>query len=209
MQTPITIQALRLSIAGWNNKLKESLEQETLKKATESLLEKVQGNSLGSLTSNNNESETRLSTQNVDNVNQQSSKREYKGNQYELDMFKQKIQYIEYKKHNAKNKKVNPNANKVNTVFANTDELEKELDKTAYKKPWARLDMYSKKKKIKEYLESQIQLGELKGTIDIYYPKMEQMIHEKKLTKKSEVDYDQETCTITRIHGFTTIFPNA
>lgn len=199
MQSSIDILTLRKSVGKWHEELRQTIEQETLKQATDNLTIKV------SLAENMLSKPIPIELK-VENANTNVQKVEYKGNQYELDMFKKKIQFIDYKKHNAKNKKVLPTVNRVSHVCETTEELEQQLAKKDIKKTWSRLDMFSKKQKIREFLHRQIMEGTLKGPADTYFPTLEKMVQEKKLTKKSDVEYDVETGTITQITSMASIF---
>jgi hypothetical protein len=139
-----------------------------------------------------------INIKNTDNE-QKNKHKEYRGNQYELDQFKNKISYMEYKKLNAKNKKqliVKNNVDLVETV----DELEAKLLDNQFKKKWTKLDIYSKKVKLKEYLDDLYKKNELTEVqFELIYKQLETLIIEKKLSKKTDILYNETIGKITEI----------
>lgn len=141
-----------------------------------------------------------INIKNTDTDNEQKSKqKEYRGNQYELDQFKNKISYMEYKKLNAKNKKQLTVKNNVDLVET-FDELEAKLLDNQFKKKWTKLDIYSKKVKLKEYLEELYKKNELtEDQYELIYKQLETLIIEKKLSKKTDILYNETNGKITEI----------
>lgn len=125
--------------------------------------------------------------------------KEYRGNQFDLDKFKSTISYMEYIKNNSKNKKQLIHE-KVSTLYNCDDELSNKLNELSLKKKWNRLDMYSKKTRIKEYLTRMVEQGEINPIEQEYIQKkLEKMVLEKKLTKNTELEYDENDGVIKDI----------
>ncbi len=134
-----------------------------------------------------------------DSRNKIESSKPYRGNQHDLDTFNNTIQYIEYKKNLRKNKK-NIKIPQNNNVFDDMESLQEKLYNDQFKKNWSRLDVYSKKTKISEYMEElvkdkKIEEENVKNIIANIYRLLEQ----KKLNKKGNIEYDSENGKILSI----------
>lgn len=125
-------------------------------------------------------------------------KKNYRGNQYELDQFNWEIQKAEYfsklRKERLGIKK------KKSTEVDNLEELQTLLANDQYSKKWNKLDLYCKKQKFKEYIkhlimENKIDIDEEK----IYLNYLFKMLTKKVLTKGTAVDYDIEKQLIIKI----------
>jgi hypothetical protein len=136
---------------------------------------------------------------NTDTTNSMQPIKEYRGNQYDLDQFKNKLSYMEYQKLNAKHKKqvaVKNNVELVNTI----DELEAKLLENQFKKKWTKLDNYSKKVKLKEYTNELCVKKELSDDQSLLvYTQLEKLVLEKKLSKKTDIVYNETTGKIIEI----------
>ena len=81
-----------------------------------------------------------------DAKNQLISKKEYRGNQHELDTYINTMKYLEYKKNIRKNVK-KPKVLTQENTFENDSSIQAHFEATQYKKKWSRLDNYLKLKK--------------------------------------------------------------
>jgi hypothetical protein len=123
----------------------------------------------------------------------------YRGNQFDLEKFQNTMSYMEYVKNNSKNKKVFVNQ-KTYFVHDNITDLSNKLDEISFKKKWGRLDNYSMKNRINEYLERIVELGEINPFEKEYIQKkLEKLALEKKLNKVSELVYDDKEGKISNI----------
>ena len=120
--------------------------------------------------------------------------------QYDMDIFKRKIQFIEYQKTIAKNKKEIKPVSRPAVVYETTEELTKTVDPTPFLKPWFRLDMYLKKIKVKEYIQEHLQQGTLTGSAEEYLTTLYERIQQKQLNTQKEVEYDSAEGRIRRIY---------
>ncbi len=125
--------------------------------------------------------------------------KDYRGNQFDLDKFKNTISYMEYVKNNSKNKKIIANP-KNSVLHENINDLSSKLDEMSFKKKWNRLDNYSMKNRINEYLDRIVELGEINPFEKEYIQKkLEKLALDKKLNKISELVYDDKDGKITDI----------
>lgn len=108
------------------------------------------------------------------------------GNQFDLNNFQFRVSYLEYQKSISKTKKdvkIKPQSKMLETQ----DELERELEKNRFNKQWSKLDIFAKKTKIREYLEDKYP-----DKISHYMSILENLLQNKKLNKKTDVDYNSE-----------------
>lgn len=126
------------------------------------------------------------------------SDREYRGNQHDLDTFINTIQYIEYKKGLKKKQRVI--SKKECVTYNNTDDMMAALAENQYKKQWSRLDVYSKKNKISEYIQKEVENGNIEESImKECIAHLFRLIEQKKINKKGNIEYDPEKGIITNI----------
>ena len=126
------------------------------------------------------------------------SDKEYRGNQYDLDNFINTIQYIEYKKTLKKKPLVgNP---KEYVTHDNGDALLSILEEGQYKKKWSRLDTYCKREKISEYIEKEVDNGNIgQSNMKECIAHLFRLLEQKKLNKKGNIEYDSDNGKITSI----------
>jgi len=126
------------------------------------------------------------------------SKKNYRGNQYELDQFNWEIQKAEYY---SKIRKEKLGIKQRDTTEIETfDKLQQILTTDEYSKKWNKLDLFCKKQKFKQYI-TQLKIN---GVIEaeeekIYLNYLFKMLTKKILTKSTEVKYDIEKQIITNI----------
>jgi len=126
------------------------------------------------------------------------SKKNYRGNQYELDQFNWEIQKAEYY---SKIRREKLGIKKRDTTEVETfDKLQQILTTDEYSKKWNKLDLFCKKQKFKQYI-TQLKIN---GVIEeeeekIYLNYLFKMLTKKILTKSTEVKYDIEKQIITNI----------
>ena len=75
-------------------------------------------------------------------------KKEYRGNQHDLDTYLNTINYMEYVKNNKKNGRKTQVISHENT-FSDISSLQEHFETNQYMKKWSRLDLFLKKNKIK------------------------------------------------------------
>jgi len=132
--------------------------------------------------------------------------KEYRGNQHDLDVFNQQISLYEYRRMIHKSKLQSGMAPKIIDKYATIDDLQHKLDEKQYKKKWTKLDLFSKKNKLKEYLNTSIVNGIIQShQLEYCYKKLEEMIIDKKITKQSEIDYNSEEGIINDIYILKTL----
>ena len=126
------------------------------------------------------------------------SDKEYRGNQYELDNFMNTIQYIEYKK--TLKKKTQPVYQREYVTHDTGDALLSVLEEGQYKKKWSRLDTYCKREKISEYIQKEVDNGNIKQSImKECIAHLFRLLEQKKLNKKGNIEYDSDNGKITSI----------
>lgn len=172
MYHTITIQSLRQKIQSWNNELGKTQDPFP----------------------------TIVSTVAPVPVSTDSSTSDTRG-QYDMDIFKRKIQFIEYQKTTAKNKKEIKSVSRPPIIYSSTEELVNSMDPTPFLKPWFRLDMYLKKVKVREYVDEHIKNGTLSGSAEDYLSTLYEHIHNKQLNTQKEVDYDSSEGRILQIYS--------
>lgn len=119
--------------------------------------------------------------------------------QYTMNQFLYKLSYNEYKKKLNKHYKPPSNIDDV-VVYENTEQLTQELEKNQYKKKWSKLDNYSKKVKINEYITGLVANNTIQENQKMtIIRKLEQLVADKKLNKKNEIQYDEINGYITDI----------
>lgn len=132
----------------------------------------------------------------------ESLQRNYKGNQHDLDNYLNTMQYMQYQKQIRKNVRQTKIISKENT-FSTLEDMHSHLEKDQFLKKWSRLDMYLKKLKIKEFVETKLESGSIKSDKkDYYIRKLNHLIVDKKLNKKNEITYDSEVGKIIDIPCF-------
>lgn len=129
-------------------------------------------------------------------------KKEYRGNQHDLDTYLNTINYMEYIKNNRKNGRKTQVISHENT-FSDISSLQKHFETTQYMKKWSRLDLFLKKNKIKEFLEKKIRDNIISSDKKEHYFKLLiNLLNDKKLNKKSEIVYDENNGYIIDIPIF-------
>ena len=127
-----------------------------------------------------------------------NSDKPYRGNQHDLDTFINTIQYIEYKK--GLKKKTRIISQKELVTYDNPNDIMSILSDSQYKKQWSRLDVYSKKNKISEYIEKEVKKGNLNQELmKEYIAHLFRLIEQKKLNKKGNIEYDADNGIIINI----------
>lgn len=125
--------------------------------------------------------------------------KEYRGNQFELDSWLNRMQYNEYIKNNSKNKKVIKNKREA-IQFENETTCYNAVEQASIKKKWARLDIYTKKNRIDEYLNRLQTNGTITETNKIEFrTKYHKMISDKTL-KTKDILYDDNEGIIKDIY---------
>ena len=126
------------------------------------------------------------------------NKKNYRGNQHEMDQFNWQMQYIDYKKkiNDAKKGFVE----KEYTEMESVNDVQNVLKNEQFSKPWGRMNDFYKKIKLKEYIQLLIQQQKIeeskqKGYINYLYKKLS----EKKLKLKKDIEYDNENQVIISI----------
>ena len=102
------------------------------------------------------------------------NKKNYRGNQHEMDQFNWQMQYIDYKKkiNDAKKGFVE----KEYTEMESVNDVQNVLKNEQFSKPWGRMNDFYKKIKLKEYIQLLIQQQKIeeskqKGYINYLYKK--------------------------------------
>ena len=126
--------------------------------------------------------------------------------EHDLDVFNQQISLYEYRRMIHKSKLQSGMAPKIIDKYATIDDLQHKLDEKQYKKKWTKLDLFSKKNKLKEYLNTSLVNGIIQShQLEYCYKKLEEMIIDKKITKQSEIDYNSEEGIINDIYILKTL----
>ena len=74
------------------------------------------------------------------------------------------------------------------------------MEERQFKKKWSRLDVYCKKQKIAQFIEKQVERGELdKACVKECIAHLYRLLEQKKLNKKGNIEYDSELGEITSI----------
>ena len=129
-------------------------------------------------------------------------KKEYRGNQHDLDTYLNTVNYMEYVKNNRKNGRKTKAISHENT-FSDLTSIQEHFEKNQYMKKWSRLDLFLKKNKIKEFLDKKINEEIIPNTKSEYYFKLlTNLLNNKKLNKKSEIIYDENNGYIIDIPIF-------
>lgn len=126
------------------------------------------------------------------------NKKDYRGNQYEMDQFNWQMQYIDYKKkvNDAKKGLVEKEYAEMESV----NDIQTILRNEQYSKPWGRMNDYCRKVKLQEYIdilvkEGKIQEDKKNGYLNYLYKKL----REKKLKLKKEIEYNTDNQCIISI----------
>jgi len=129
-------------------------------------------------------------------------KKEYRGNQHDLDTYLNTINYMEYVKNNKKNGRKTQVISHENT-FSDITSLQEHFETNQYMKKWSRLDLFLKKNKIKEFLEIKVKDNVIPSDKkDHYFKLLTNLLNNKKLNKKSEIVYDENNGYIIDIPIF-------
>ena len=129
-------------------------------------------------------------------------KKEYRGNQHDLDTYLNTINYMEYVKNNKKNGRKTKVISHENT-FSDISSLQEYFETNQYMKKWSRLDLFLKKNKIKEFLEKKVNDEVISDNKkEHYFRLLTNLLNNKKLNKKSEVVYDENNGYIVDIPIF-------
>lgn len=129
-------------------------------------------------------------------------KKEYRGNQHDLDTYLNTINYMEYVKNNKKNGRKTKVISHENT-FSDISSLQEHFETNQYMKKWSRLDLFLKKNKIKEFLEKKVKDEVISDNKkEHYFRLLTNLLNNKKLNKKSEVVYDENNGYIVDIPIF-------
>jgi hypothetical protein len=124
--------------------------------------------------------------------------KEYKGNQYQLDAWLNQLQYNEYVKNNAKNKKVVKNKRDA-IQFETAESCYDAVVQASIKKKWARLDTYTKKNRVDEYLNRMVENNNIDEANKLELKqRLNKMIDDKSL-KPKDIVYDDEVGIIKDI----------
>ena len=137
-----------------------------------------------------------------DGKNTIETKTTYRGNQHELDTYLNTINYMEYQKRLRKNVRQTKVIDEEHT-FQSVEDIQSHLELNQFKHKWSRLDNYLKKIKLKEFVEIQVQLGNLSNVNKHpIHQKLLKLLSQKKLNKKNEISYDEVVGQILKINGF-------
>ena len=125
-------------------------------------------------------------------------KKDYRGNQYEMDQFNWQIQYAEYKK------KVNDSkkgiVQKEYEAMDSLDDVQSKLNDEQFSKPWGRMSEYCKKVKLQEYISELVSEGKITSEKqDAYVKYLYRKLSEKKLKTKKDIEYDSQTQKVVSI----------
>lgn len=126
------------------------------------------------------------------------NKKDYKGNQHEMDNFNWQMQYVDYKK------KIN-DAKKGITVkeyseMDSVNDIQTVLRNEQYSKPWGRMNNYCRKVKLQEYINSLCVDGKIEDTKKpAYLNYLYKKLNDNKLKLKKDIEYDNETQVIISI----------
>jgi len=124
--------------------------------------------------------------------------KEYRGNQHDLDTFNNTVQYIDYKK-NLRKEKLSVKKVQAKT-YDDYNSIQQAIEDSQYKKKWSRLDTYCKKVKISQYIEKQVESGEIENHLmKECIAHLYRLLEQKKLNKKGNVEYDSDIGEITSI----------
>lgn len=134
----------------------------------------------------------------VNNKLPEFNKKDYRGNQYEMDQFNWQIQYAEYKK------KVNDAkkgiVKKEYEELDNIDAVQSKLSDEQFSKPWGRMSEYCRKVKLQEYIIELVNEGKIpKEKQNAYIKYLYKKLAEKLLKTKKQIEYDPETKMIISI----------
>lgn len=116
-------------------------------------------------------------------------KKDYRGNQYDLDQFNYRQSQIHYYATLAKNKKQVSQVEKVAVEF-NSDAF----DKRRYLKKWHRVDDYAKQVVVKQYIDKLLSTERISITDHQNLVKETRKLIQTKSLKR--VDYDEQTGTV-------------
>tara|TARA_B100000925_G_scaffold14099_1_gene9854 strand:- start:63 stop:560 length:498 start_codon:yes stop_codon:yes gene_type:complete len=125
-------------------------------------------------------------------------KKDYRGNQYEMDQFNWQIQYAEYKK------KVNDSkkgiVQKEYEEMESIDDIQTKLNNEQFSKPWGRMSEYCKKVKLQEYIINLVNEGKIPDQKqDAYVKYLYKKLSQKQLKTKKDIEYNSETQVIVSI----------
>tara|TARA_B100000575_G_scaffold222939_1_gene183350 strand:+ start:4655 stop:5134 length:480 start_codon:yes stop_codon:yes gene_type:complete len=135
----------------------------------------------------------------TDSKNKIENKKEYRGNQHDLDTYLNTVRYMEYQKNIRKNVRKTKVIGEENT-FNSVEDIQSHLEKNQFKKKWSRLDTYLKKIKLKEFVDVQVESGKiLLSNKDSTYKNLLNLLQDKKLNKKNEISYDEVNGKIIKI----------
>ena len=120
----------------------------------------------------------------------ESVKKEYRGNQYELDQFLYRQSQIVYYASLSKNKK--------QEVIRTHKEFDSDsFERTRYLKKWGRLDEFAKQVVVKKYIQELVDSGKINGDQQkMLTTQALDLIREKQLKK---VDYDEHAGKVYEI----------
>ena len=129
-------------------------------------------------------------------------KKDYRGNQHDLDTYLNTINYMEYVKNNRKNGRKTQVLGHENT-FNDISSIQAHFETNQYRKKWSRLDLFLKKNKIKEFLENKVKEEVIiKDKKEHYFKLLTNLLNNKKLNKKYEIIYDENNGYIIDIPIF-------
>ena len=126
------------------------------------------------------------------------NKKNYRGNQHEMDNFNWKMQYIDYKKkiNDAKKGFVE----KVYSQMDSVNDIQVVLRNAQYSKPWGRMNNYCRKVKLQEYINSLCIKGKIEDSKKSAYLKyLYNKLKDNKLKLKRDIQYDNENQMIISI----------
>lgn len=151
----------------------------------------------------------RFNTSNPEDAkNKLISKKEYRGNQHELDTYINTMNYLQYKKNIRKNVKQPKVVTEENT-FENDSSIQAHFEATQYKKKWSRLDNYLKLKKIEEYVKNLVTTNTIKEyDNERFIILLKKKLNDKQLNKKNEISYDDTNGIILDIPFITKLLKN-
>ena len=126
------------------------------------------------------------------------NKKDYRGNQYEMDQFNWKMQYIDYKKkiNDAKKGFVEKEYSEMDSV----NDIQTILRNEQYAKPWGRMNDYCRKVKLQEYIDILVNERKIDDSKkNAYLRYLYKKLSEKKLKLKKEIEYDHENQVVVSI----------
>ena len=129
-------------------------------------------------------------------------KKEYRGNQHDLDTYLNTINYMEYVKSTRKNGRKTQALIHENT-FTDISSIQDHFETNQYMKKWSRIDLFLKKNKIKEFLENKVKEEVIiKDKKEHYFKLLINLLYNKKLNTKSQIIYDENNGYIIDIPIF-------